>query len=167
MRHMLTAALIAFAGPSFADGWYFEASLEGGAEYWTFTNETGDVSPGRVRGNEIWITRTDQANELDENGTCDFNNCTVSVTLAGRSSEAGEPVRILFSNGETLDFAARGGDILLTNFDAAGMGATNLFVHNARRAEWVEIGFGGQHHRFSLTGSAAALDAIRPFMTKR
>lgn len=165
MKHLLALILIGLARSSFADSWYFEASLEGGAEYWTFTNETGEVSPGRVRGNEIWITRTDQANELDENGTCDFNNCTVSVTLAGRSPEAGEPVRILFSNGEKLDFAARGGDILLTNFDAAGMGATNLFIHNVRRAEWVEIGFGGQSHRFSLTGSAAALDAIRPWMT--
>lgn len=167
MKHMLTVALIALASPSFANGWYFEASLEGGAEYWTFTNETGDVSPSRVRGNEIWITRTDQANELDENGTCDFNNCTVSVTLAGRNPEAGEPVRILFSNGEKLDFSAHGGDILLSNFDAVGMGATNLFVHNVRQAEWVEIGFGDQNHRFSLAGSAVALDAIRPFMTKR
>ncbi|MCV2449015.1 hypothetical protein [Paracoccus sp. DMF] len=27
-------------------------------------------------------------NELDANGTCDFNNCRVSVTLDGRNTEA-------------------------------------------------------------------------------
>lgn len=165
MRHLLAAVLIGLAGPTFAAGWYFEASIEGGAEYWTFTNETGEVSPRRMRGNEIWITRTDQMNELDANGTCDFDNCRVSVTLDGRNAEAGERVSIRFSNGERLDFAAGGGNTLLSNFDTAGMGATNLFVHNVRRAEWVEIGFGVQRHRFSLTGSAAALDAIRPWMT--
>lgn len=87
MRHLFTAALIGLASPAFAAGWYFEASVEGGAEYWTFTNETGEVSPQRVRGNEIWITRTDQMNELDANGTCDFNNCRVSVTLDGRDAD--------------------------------------------------------------------------------
>lgn len=166
MKYLLTAALMALASPSLADGWYFEASLEGGAEYWTFTNETGEVSPRRVRCNEIWITRTDQANELDENGTCDFNNCTVNVTLEGRSPEAGERVSILFSNGEKLNFTAHRDHSLLSNFDTAGMGATNMFVHNVRQAEWVEIGFGGRSHRFSLAGSAAALDSIRPYMKK-
>jgi len=165
MKHLFTAALIGLASPALAAGWYFEASVECFSEYWTVTNETGEVSPRRMRGNEIWITRTDQMNELDANGTCDFNNCRVSVTLDGRSAEAGERVSIRFSNGEKLDFVAAGGDILLSNFDTAGMGATNLFVHNVRRAEWVEIGFGVQRHRFSLAGSAAALDAIRPWMT--
>lgn len=165
MNHLLAAALIGLASQAFAAGWYFKASVEGGAEYWTFTNETGEVSPQRVRGNEIRITRTDQMNELDANGTCDFNNCRVSVTLDGRDAEAGDRVSILFSNGERLEFMAGGGDILLTNFDTVAMGATNLFVHNVRRAEWVEIGFGGKRHRFSLAGSAAALDAIRPWMT--
>ena len=87
------------------------------------------------------------------------------MTLDGRNAEAGERVSIRFSNGERLDFVADGSDILLSNFDTAGMGATNLFVHNVRQAEWVEIGFGGKRHRFSLAGSAAALDAIRPWMT--
>ncbi|WEF24113.1 hypothetical protein [Paracoccus sp. S3-43] len=87
-------------------------------------------------------------------------------TLDGRSAEAGERVSILFSNGENLDFVADGGDILLSNFDTAGMGVTNLFVHNVRQAEWVEIGLGGKRHRFSLAGSAAVLDAIRPWMTE-
>lgn len=164
MRHLLATVLIGLASPVFAAGWYFEASIEGGAEYRTFNNETGEVSPRRVRGNEIWITRTDQMNELDANGTCDFNNCRVSVTLDGRDAEAGDRVSILFSNGERLDFAAGGGNTLLSNFDAAGMGATNLFVHNIRQAEWVEIAFGGRRHRFGLAGSAAALDAIRPWM---
>ena len=165
MKHLFTVALIVLASPALATGWYFEASVEGSAEYWTFTNETGEVSPRRVRGNEIWITRTDQMNERDANGTCDFNNCRVSVTLDGRNAEAGERVSILFSNGERLDFRAGDSNTLLSNFDTAGMGATNLFVHNIRRAEWVEIGFGGKRHRFSLAGSAAALDAIRPWMT--
>lgn len=165
MRHLLAAALIGLASSAFAAGWYFEASVEGGAEYWTFTNEAGEVSPRRVRGNEIWITRTDQVNELDANGTCDFNNCSVSVTLEGRNADAGERVSILFSNGKRLDFSARGGNTLLSNFDTAGMGATNLFVHNIRRTKWVEIAFGDKRHRFNLAGSAAALDAIRPWMT--
>lgn len=120
--------------------------------------------PQRVRDNESWITHTDDVNELDANGTCDFNNCRVNVTLDGRNAWAGDRVSILFSNGEKLDFTAAGGDTLLSNFDTVGMGATNLFVHNIRQAKWVEIAFGDRHHRFDLVGSAAALDAIRPWM---
>ena len=165
MKARLAALMMALASPALADGWYFEASLEGGAEFWTFTNETGDASPRRQRGNEIWITRTDEANGLDANGTCDFNNCTVTVTLAGRGPAAGERVSILFSNGERLDFAASGSQALMSNYSTAGMGATNLFVHNLRRAAWVEIVFGGMQHRFDLAGSAEALDAIKPYLT--
>lgn len=148
-----------------AGGWYFEASIEGGAEYWPFTDEIGDVSPQRVRGNEIWITRTDQMNELDAGGTCAFNSRRVSVTLDGRNAEAGERVIILFSNVERLDLAAGGGNTLISNLNSAGMGATNLFVHNIRWAEWAEIGFGDKRQRFSLVGPTAALDAIRTWTT--
>lgn len=110
------------ASPVLADGWYFEASLEGGAEFWTYTNETDDVSPRRQRGNEIWITHSDEVNGLDENGTCNFNYCTVTVTLAERGPAAGERVSILFSNGERLDFAASGSHALMSNYSTAGMG---------------------------------------------
>lgn len=164
MKLALTAALLALASPALSDGWYFEASLDGGAEFWTFTNETGDVSPRRARGNEIWITRTDQVNDLGPGGTCDFNNCSVSVMLGGVGPVAGQQVQIRFSNGAELDFAARGGEILFDNFSTVGMGATNQFVANIRAAEWVEIRFGGRNHRFSLAGSAKALDAIKPYL---
>ena len=164
MKGVLTAALIALASPAIADGWYFEASLEGGAEFWTFTNANGDVSPRRVRGDEIWITRSGEVNQLGLDGSCDFNNCSVSVTLGGHTPTAGERVQVTFSNGEALDFSARGGEALFDNYSTAGMGATNLFVQNIRAAEWVEIGFGGRTHRFSLTGSTKALDAIRPYL---
>ncbi|WP_323009601.1 hypothetical protein [Paracoccus sp. (in: a-proteobacteria)] len=166
MKACLAALMMVPASPVLADGWYFEASLEGGAEFWTFTNETGDVSPRRQRGNEIWISRTDEMNGLDANGTCDFNNCTVTVTLAGRAPAAAERVSILFSNGVRLDFAASGSQALMSNYSTAGMGATNLFVHNVRRAVWVEIAFGGMQHRFDLTGSAAALNAIKPYLAR-
>lgn len=164
MKTALAAVLIALATPVLADGWYFEASLEGGAEFWTFTNATGEVSPRRVRGDEIWITRSGEVNPLAPDGACDFDNCAVSVTLDGQAAVAGEPVRITFSNGETLEFAARSGDVLFDNYSTAGMGATNRFVQNVRAAEWVEIGFGGRSHRFSLAGSTKALDAIRPYL---
>lgn len=166
MKAFLATLMMVLASPALADGWHFEASLEGGAEFWTFTNETGDVSPRRQRGNEIWISRTDEMNGLDENGTCDFNNCTVTATLAGRGPAAGERVSILFSNGERLNFAASGSQTLMGNYSTAGMGATNVFVHNLRRAAWVEIGFGGVQHRFDLAGSAAALDAIKPWLER-
>lgn len=165
MKFALTAALLAMASPALAEGWYFEASLEGGAEFWTFTNETGDVSPRREMGDEIWITRTDQVNDLGPGGTCDFNNCSVSVMLGGVGPEAGQQVQIRFSNGEDLAFSARGGEILFDNFSTAGMSATNQFVANIRAAEWVEINFGGRSHRFSLAESAKALDAIQPYLT--
>jgi hypothetical protein len=164
MKAVLTAALIALASPAFADGWYFEASLEGGAEFWTFTNATGDVSPRRVRGDEIWITRSDEVNSFGPNGSCDFDNCSVSVTLDRQAPAAGERVQIAFSNGEALDFTARGGEVLFDNYATAGMGATNRFVQNIRAAEWVEISFGGRSHRFSLAGSSNALDAIQPYL---
>lgn len=164
MKHLLAAALITLAVPAHADGWYFEASLEGGATFWTFTNASGDVSPRRTRGNEIWITRTDEVNALGPNGSCDFNNCSVAVMLDGHGPEAGERVEITFSNGETLSFDARGGDMIFDNFSTTGMGATNTFVENIRSAAWVDISFGGNQHRFSLAGSSKALDAIRPYL---
>lgn len=164
MKAVLVAALIALAPPAVAEGWYFEASLEGGAEFWTFTNANGDVSPRRVRGDEIWITRSDEVNSLGPDGSCDFNNCSVTATLGGNSPAAGDQVLIKFSNGEALDFTARGGEVLFDNYATAGMGATNRFVQNIRAAEWVEIAFSGRSHRFSLAGSSKALDAIQPYL---
>ncbi|SDF04252.1 hypothetical protein SAMN04488117_10286 [Celeribacter baekdonensis] len=164
MKAVLAAALIALASPVIADDWYFEASLEGGAEFWTFTNEKGEVSPRRERGDEIWITRSDEVNSFGPDGSCDFNNCSVSVAIGGQAPVAGEQVRATFSNGETLEFAARGGEVMVDNYTTAGMGATNRFVQNIRAAERVEIGFGGRTHQFSLAGSTKALDAIRPYL---
>lgn len=164
MKALFTAALIALASPAMAEGWYFEASLEGGAEFSTFTNATGDVSPRRQMGDEIWIIRSDEVSELGPNGVCTFDNCAVKVMLGGQVPAARERVQISFSNGEALDFEARGGEVLFDNYSTAGMGATALFVENIRAAEWVEVSFGGRAHRFSLTGSAKALDAISPYL---
>lgn len=156
--------LFAITQPALADEWYFEASLEGGAEYWTYTNETGSVSPRRERGNEIWITRTDEVNSLGTDGVCDFNNCSVTITIDGRSPNDRERVQVVFSNGEVLDFDASQSSTLFTNFSTAGMGATNGFVANIRAAEWVEVTFGADSHRFSLAGSTKALDAVIPYL---
>ena len=164
MKALFTAGLIALASPVMAEGWYFEASLEGGAEFWTFTNATGDVSPRRKMGDEIWIIRSDEVNGLGPDGSCDFNNCAVKVMLGGQVPAARERVQITFSNGEALDFEARGGEVLFDNYSTAGMGATALFVDNIRAAEWIEVSFCGRAHRFSLAGSAAALDAIRAYL---
>lgn len=164
MKTLFTAALIALASPAMAGGWYFEASLEGGAEFWTFTNATGDVSPRRKMGDEIWIVRSDEVNELGPDGACTFDNCAVKVMLGGQVPAARERVQITFSNGAALEFEARGGEVLFDNYSAAGMGATALFVENIRAGEWVEVGFGGRAHRFSLTGSTKALDAIRAYL---
>ena len=46
------------------------------------------------------------------------------------------------------------------------MGAAGIFVDNIRTAEWVEISFGADSHRFSLTGSVKALDAIKVYLHK-
>ncbi|MCL3880715.1 hypothetical protein [Marivita sp. GX14005] len=164
MKAVLAATLIALASPVIAEGWYFEASLEGGAEFWTFTNAAGEVSPLRVMGDEIWIIRSDEVNELGPDGSCTFDNCAVKLMLGGHVPAARERVRITFSNGETLDFEARGGEILFDNYSTAGMGATALFANNIRAAEWVEISFGGRSHQFSLEGTAKALDAIQPYL---
>lgn len=161
MKTLFTAALIALASPVMAGSWYFEASLEGGAEFWTFTNATGDVSPRRQMGDEIWIIRSDEVSKLGPDGACTFDNCAVKVMLGGRVPAVRERVQITFSNGEALDFEAHGGEVLFDNYSTAGMGATALFVDNIRAAEWVEVSFGGRAHRFSLAGSAKALDAIR------
>jgi hypothetical protein len=164
MKTLLTTALIALASPVMAEGWHFEASLEGGAEFWTFTNATGDVSPRREMGDEIWIIRSDEVSELGPDGACTFDNCAVKVMLGGRFPAGRERVQVTFSNGKALDFEARGGEVLFDNYSTAGMGATALFVENIRAAEWVEVSFGGRVHRFSLTGSAKALDAIQPYL---
>ena len=164
MKAVIAAALIALSSPAMAEGWYFEATLEGGAEFWTFTNATGDVSPRRKMGDEIWIIRSDEVNGLGPDGACTFDNCAVKVMLGGQAPEARERVQITFSNGEALDFEARGGEVLFDNYSTAGMGATALFVENIRAAEWVEVSFGGPAHRFSLTESAKALDAIGAYL---
>ena len=164
MKALFTAGLIALASPVMAEGWYFEASLEGGAEFWTFTTATGEVSPRRNLGDEIWIIRSDEVNGLGPDGACTFDNCAVKVMLGGQVPTARERVQITFSNGEALDFEARGGEVLFDNYSTAGMGATALFVENIRAAEWVEVSFGGRAHRFSLAGSAKALDAIGAYL---
>ena len=164
MKAVIAAALIALASPVVAEGWYFEASLEGGAEFWTFTNATGDVSPRRKMGDEIWIIRSDEVNELGPDGACTFDNCAVNVMLGGQVPAARERVQITFSNGQSLDFEARGGEVLFDNYSTAGMRATALFVDNIRAAEWIEVSFGGRAHRFSLVGSAKALDAIGAYL---
>lgn len=166
MKFLLIASLLAFAQPANAD-WYFEASLEGGAEFWTYTNEDGNVSPRRVKGNEIWITRTDAVNDLEANGACSFDNCSVTVYINGRLPRDREQVKVRFSNGKALNFqysTGGGSDVLLSNFTTAGMGATGIFVGNIRAAEWVEVSFGVDSHKFSLAGSAKALDAIQPYL---
>lgn len=164
MKWLIAAAFAALAAPAFANGWYFEASLEGGAEFWTFTNATGDASPRRNRSDEIWIIRSDQIGDLGSDGACTFDNCAVKVMLGGQVPAARERVRIAFSNGHALDFDARGGEVLFDNYSTAGMSATGLFVDNIRAERWVEISFGGRSQRFSLAGSAKALDAIRPYL---
>lgn len=164
MKWLIVAVVAALAAPAFANGWYFEASLEGGAEFWTFTNAAGDISPRRDRGDEIWIIRSDQAGDLAPDGACTFDNCAVKLTLAGQVPVAGERVQIAFANGQALDFDARGAEVLFDNYSTASMGATGLFVDNIRVAKWVEISFGGRSYRFSLAGSAKALDAIRPYL---
>lgn len=164
MKWLIAAVFAAFAAPAFADGWYFEASLEGGAEFWTFTNATGDASPRRNRGDEIWVIRSDQAGDLGPDGACTFENCAAKVMLGGQVPEVGGRVQIAFANGQALDFEARGGEVLFDNYSTAGMGATRMFEDNIRAAKWVEISFGARFHRFSLAGSTKALDAIRPYL---
>ena len=166
MKFLLICALMAFAHPAVAD-WYFEASLEGGAEFWTYTNADGNVSPRRVKGDEIWITRTNAVNGLGSDGACSFDNCTITVYINGRLPRGQKLVKVRFSNGKVLDFqysAGGGSDVLLSNFTTAGMGATGIFVGNIRSAEWVEINFSGRQHRFDLAGSSKSLDAIRPYL---
>ena len=167
MKFLLIASLLAFASPALSGGWYFEASLEGGAEFWTYTNEDGNVSPRRVKGNEVWINRTDAVNDLEPDGGCSFDNCTITVYINGRLPRDREQVTVRFSNGKALNFqysTGGGSDVLLSNFTTAGMGATGIFVDNIRAAEWVEINFSGRQHRFNLAGSSKALDAIRPYL---
>ncbi|NHF71535.1 hypothetical protein [Paracoccus xiamenensis] len=164
MKWQIAAAFTALATPAFADGWYFEASLEGGAEFWTFTNATGDANPRRNRSDEIWIIRSDQIGDLGSDGACTFENCAVKVMLGGQVPAARDRVQIAFANGQALDFEARGGEVLFDNYSTAGMGATGMFVDNIRAAKWVEISFGGRSHKFSLAGSAKALDAIQPYL---
>ena len=122
-----------------------------------------------MKGNEIWITRTDAVNDLEPDGTFSFDNCTITIYVNGRSPRDREQVKVLFSNGKVLNFqysADSGSDVLLSNFTTAGMGATGIFVGNIRAAEWVEVSFGADSHRFSLAGSAKALDAIKVYLHK-
>jgi hypothetical protein len=108
MKFLLICALMAFAHPAVAD-WYFEASLEGGAEFWTYTNADGNVSPRRVKGNEIWITRTNAVNGLGSDGACSFDNCTITVYINGRLPRGQKLVKVIsvLNNGHDLKFVVQ------------------------------------------------------------
>lgn len=164
MKTLFTAALLCLSTPLAAQDWYFRASLEGGAEYWTYTNETGEVSPLRQWGTELWIIKSDVAEFLGENGACTFNNCSVAVTIDGQYPAPGELGQIVFSNGVEMAFSGIGQHEIFNNSATVGMGTTNNFVKNIREAAWVDISFGGMTHRFSLAGSSKALDEILPYL---
>ncbi len=147
-----------------AEQWHFEASLEGGAVYWTFINDTGEVSPLREKTNEFWITRSDDAQDLGANGACTFSNCSVTVYLDGHLPPPGALVTLTFSNQETFQFQGNGAEDALNNTATLGMGTTNNVVANVRSAAWVDVQFDGRSHRFDLTGSSAALDQINRYL---
>ena len=164
MKNLLLSLALSLGTTASADQWYFEASLEGGAEYWAYTNETGDVSPRRDWGTELWIIKSDTVEFLGENGKCTFSNCSVAFTIDGQSAAPGELGQIVFSNGVEMAFYGTGQPEVFNNSATVGMGTTNNFVGNIRTAEWVDISFGGRTNRFSLAGSSAALDGVLPYL---
>lgn len=147
-----------------ANEWYFNASLEGGAVFWTYTNDTGEVSPRRQKTNEIWVSRSNEVQNFGQNGACTFNNCWVTFYLNGELPAPGSLVTIAFSNGETFQFQGNGTEEALNNSATIGMGTTNNVIRNIRGASWIDVSFDGMAHRFSLSGSSAALDEIAPYL---
>ncbi len=142
MKFLLIASLLTFAQPATAD-WYFEASLEGGAEFWTYTNEDGNVSPHRVKGNEIWVARMDAVNELEPDGACSFDNCTVTIYINGRLPRDREQVKVRFSNGKTMDFqfsAGGGSDVLLPECTITQRWSY-IFDQIAANLRWIRVSF--------------------------
>lgn len=79
-------------------------------------------------------------------------------------ADVGEQGRIVFSSGEEFSFTAQGFDGIFNYSATVGRGTTNGFVRKIRAAQWVDISFGGESHRFSLTGSGRALDQIQPYL---
>ncbi len=167
MKPLLLAMLASLTAlPAWSGQWGFAADLEGGANFWTFYNDTGTFIIDHASQNEIIITKLPDSQPMNKTGGCTFHNCMIAIYLDGRVPEGGEQIHIQFSNGFELNFKQldKHDETLMTNFYEYSAGAANGFEQNIRKAKWVDIRFGeSTQYRFDLTGSTAALDAILPY----
>lgn len=139
--------------------WHFKYDLEGGASYWAFSNETGELLP-TPKGNEVRVSKSDDANDFGANGACTEFNCEVSVWIGGQSPEYGQTVEIEFDDGKFYRVKARSDQTLLSNGDIDAMETANGVIAQITSSAWMTVRFGDQEHRFSLEGSKHALDGI-------
>ncbi|MAC78411.1 MAG: hypothetical protein CML66_10145 [Rhodobacteraceae bacterium] len=162
MKSLAVALMCLIAQPALAE-WYFVSNLEGGAEYWTFTNPTGKLTPVGTQTEEIRITRNPMVRDLGPDGVCTHDNCTISVVVDGKMPKAGDPVTVRFSTTVLMNLTAASDDALLVNATPVGEVNTNAFIRNIRDGAWVDISYAGQTHRFDLSGSSKAWGAYRHY----
>lgn len=155
----LIAAFALCANPALAN-WDAERLPEDAPAFAVFTNDLGYLSADASATQQILIHKTEARTTLGPNGTCSYDNCTVSVIVDGLRPAAGERVNIYFSQGDLLEIEAASDDALFSNSNWDGKQTTNQFVRSVGLAEWVIISFGGVSNRFSLSGSRDAFGAV-------
>lgn len=152
-----TIVLALLATPALAE-WSMERLPADAPEFAVFTNDLGRLAPDTTH--EILIHKSEAQQQLGPNGTCSFQNCTISVVIDGLRPAAGERVEIYFSQGDLMEVPAASDHHIFSNNDWDGKFMTNQFAGSVASAEWVIVQFGDQSHRFTLRGASDAFASV-------
>lgn len=157
--------LSTMSGAALAQEWRHQApqtDMDGSPFFFAFLNK--GKYPDRGDGNGITLIRDPLKESLKPDGKCSFDDCTFKVIIDGAFPAQGDKVSVLFSNGHQMNWQHGRGVVFLNNHARFSIGRNNDFYDNMRQSGWVDIAYGGRSHRFSLTGSNAAMDAIIPYL---
>jgi hypothetical protein len=164
---VMAVGVLVLHAPLLAQDWSYQApdpSTDGSPFFYAWTG--GPDYPDSNEGNQLTLIRDPHKSSLHPHGVCSFGDCTLKVSLAGKLPQQGQLVTVRFSNGVRSQWNHASGVALIDNYSRAKTGLMNGFYRAMRVSNWVEIGFGGERHRFSLRGSNAAIDQIRPLLRK-
>lgn len=166
LKALIFSATISVTGScAIADEWSYQAPDQSSDHlvfFYAYTNDVGHPDSGH--GNDLTLIRDPNKGSLRPAGHCSFDDCTFKVSLNSRYPSIGDAIVVKFPNGERMEWTHQEGVAFLDNYASYSMGATNIFYNNIRLSEWVDISFGGNSHRFDLTGSNTAMDAIIPHL---
>jgi hypothetical protein len=165
LTRILVSGFLVWSAQVSAQDWSYQApdpATDGSPLFYAWTG--GEGQPDGRRGNQLTLILDPNKSSLRPHGTCSASDCTVKVILNGRLPQPGQMISVRFSNGVHASWRHEDGVALTDNYTRAKISRMNGFYRAMRTSNWVEIGFGRDSHRFSLNGSNAAMDAIRPLL---